>query len=83
MVKLLLHVVLVCIASAKAILGDESFLNTTYDYIIVGGGTSGLTVANRLTESGKRMYLSHPHSRSQATDLPLTRHRPRPRIWPP
>lgn len=25
-----------------------------YDYIIVGGGTSGLTVADRLTESGKR-----------------------------
>ena len=24
-----------------------------YDYIIVGGGTSGLTVANRLTENGK------------------------------
>jgi len=29
-------------------------LNQTYDYIIVGGGTSGLTVANRLTENGKR-----------------------------
>jgi ribulose 1,5-bisphosphate synthetase/thiazole synthase len=28
-------------------------LNQTYDYIIVGGGTSGLTVANRLTENGK------------------------------
>jgi hypothetical protein len=27
---------------------------TTYDYVIVGGGTSGLTVANRLTENGKR-----------------------------
>jgi ribulose 1,5-bisphosphate synthetase/thiazole synthase len=26
---------------------------TTYDYVIVGGGTSGLTVANRLTENGK------------------------------
>ncbi|TIC96156.1 Pyranose dehydrogenase 1 [Colletotrichum higginsianum] len=25
-----------------------------YDYIIVGGGTSGLTVADRLTESGER-----------------------------
>jgi hypothetical protein len=29
-----------------------------YDYIIVGGGTSGLTVADRLTESGKRAWLT-------------------------
>jgi len=27
-----------------------STANSTYDYIVVGGGTSGLTVANRLTE---------------------------------
>jgi ribulose 1,5-bisphosphate synthetase/thiazole synthase len=32
-------------------------LNQTYDYIIIGGGTSGLTVANRLTENGKRKSL--------------------------
>lgn len=37
-------------------LSERQFLNQTYDYIIVGGGTSGLTVANRLTANGKRTY---------------------------
>jgi ribulose 1,5-bisphosphate synthetase/thiazole synthase len=37
---------------------DSPLLNaSSYDYIIVGGGTSGLTVANRLTENGKRTSL--------------------------
>tara|TARA_R110002003_G_scaffold48_45_gene4274 strand:- start:2834 stop:3043 length:210 start_codon:yes stop_codon:yes gene_type:complete len=40
---------------------DEPLLNGTYDYVIVGGGTSGLTVADRLTENGKRTTpLSSP-----------------------
>ena len=28
-------------------------IEASYDYIVVGGGTSGLTVADRLTEDGK------------------------------
>ena len=28
-------------------------LDATFDYVIVGGGTAGLVLANRLTESGK------------------------------
>jgi len=32
-------------------------LKPEYDYIIVGGGTAGLTVADRLTESGKHSVL--------------------------
>lgn len=28
-----------------------------YDYVIVGGGTAGLTVADRLSESGKHSVL--------------------------
>jgi thioredoxin reductase len=31
----------------------DPLLDKAYDYIVVGGGTSGLTVANRLTENGK------------------------------
>jgi hypothetical protein len=29
-------------------------LHTSYDYVVIGGGTSGLTVANRLSESSSR-----------------------------
>ena len=39
-----------------------------YDYIIVGGGTSGLTVADRLTESGKCMSPADPYPRP-ASDI--------------
>ncbi|KAF2471433.1 alcohol oxidase [Lindgomyces ingoldianus] len=40
---------------------DEDYpsqlLATEYDYIIIGGGTSGLTVGDRLTEGGKHSLL--------------------------
>jgi hypothetical protein len=29
---------------------SDSRLKSSYDYVIIGGGTSGLVVANRLTE---------------------------------
>lgn len=35
---------------------DSSTLSS-YDYVIIGGGTSGLTVANRLTEDPGGQYM--------------------------
>ena len=38
----------------RAVLLDRAAdLQAEYDYVIIGGGTSGLTVANRLTENTK------------------------------
>ncbi|KAE9380933.1 GMC oxidoreductase [Stipitochalara longipes BDJ] len=36
---------------------DVSELNDSYDYIVVGGGTSGLTVADRLSADGTKTVL--------------------------
>jgi len=34
-------------------LGNHHEIHDVYDYILVGGGTAGLTVADRLSESGE------------------------------
>lgn len=39
------------------ILTRDNRPSESYDYIVVGGGTSGLTVADRLTEDGKTTVL--------------------------
>ncbi|KAK6849257.1 oxidoreductase [Apiospora arundinis] len=38
-------------------INDSSLVKDAYDYVIVGGGTSGLTVADRLSEDGKVTVL--------------------------
>ncbi len=35
------------------LIGRETPLQPSYDFVIIGGGTSGLTVADRLTEDPK------------------------------
>jgi choline dehydrogenase len=44
-------------AGEARVLERASQVKDSYDYIIVGGGTSGLTVGDRLTEDGKCVQL--------------------------
>ncbi len=43
------------------ILSQIADVKSSYDYIVIGGGTSGLTVADRLTEDGKTSVLVVEH----------------------
>ena len=41
------------LARHARLIGRETASNSSYDFVILGGGTSGLTVADRLTENPK------------------------------
>jgi hypothetical protein len=43
--------------AGAVLLERTSQLRPVYDYVIIGGGTSGLVVANRLTENPKSKCL--------------------------
>lgn len=49
-------------------------VDESYDYVVVGGGTAGLTVADRLSEDGKTSVLVIEHGElSMTTSSSLSR----------
>jgi choline dehydrogenase len=44
---------------AARVVDAQTAAQTEYDFIIAGGGTSGLTVADRLTEKPNGVYPLH------------------------
>jgi hypothetical protein len=61
------HFILLLLASfSQAVSGrtvkrQASQLRESYDFVIAGGGTCGLTVADRLTEAFPDSEISSPH----------------------
>ncbi|KAK8128147.1 hypothetical protein PG984_009255 [Apiospora sp. TS-2023a] len=47
--------------TGAAIASDDRRIQESYDYIVIGGGTSGLVVANRLSEDPNRSVLVLEH----------------------
>lgn len=46
-----MFVYLLAIAAFKAVAASRPLADNSFDFVVVGGGTSGLVVANRLSES--------------------------------
>ena len=74
--RLLLYLALALLSSCapavpfapRAVIVNDSQLRPEYDYVIIGGGTSGLVVANRLTENPKRRTLNDELRSNVKTD---------------
>lgn len=50
------------------LVGRDLPLKQSYDFIVIGGGTSGLTVADRLTEDPNSVFPSNRHLRRSPTN---------------
>lgn len=54
---LLIHCSVAFSTNARSTFRRDDIQNNTYDYVVVGGGITGLVVANRLTEDPHSKYL--------------------------
>lgn len=52
-----MFVYLLAIAAFKAVAASRPLADSSFDFVVVGGGTSGLVVANRLSESPDAQVL--------------------------
>jgi hypothetical protein len=50
------------------LVGRDLPLKQSYDFIVIGGGTSGLTVADRLTEDPSSALPENRHLRRRSTN---------------
>jgi len=57
-------------APRAVVIDDVSQLKQEYDYVVIGGGTSGLVVANRLTEDANITVLVIEYGYVYAARLP-------------
>jgi len=49
-------------SSFRSVKRQASEIRDVYDFVIIGGGTSGLTVADRLTEAFPESPTDHGHN---------------------
>lgn len=54
--------------SALPLLVSKADVLDTYDYVVVGGGTGGMTLAGRLSEDGSRMSWFAPFKTTGLTE---------------